>query len=99
MEALCQQLYEGGDAAERVQAESQLSEFCCGSSPDCLQRCRLLLDRSQVAETAFADDGGSWATSTSAGLFPAALPKLLPKAFVLGYRECVFRSILLDANV
>ncbi|XP_054917475.1 exportin-7-B isoform X1 [Dermacentor andersoni] len=47
VEALCQQLYEGGDAAERVQAESQLSEFCCGSSPDCLQRCRLLLDRSQ----------------------------------------------------
>ncbi|EEC05625.1 Exportin-7-A, putative, partial [Ixodes scapularis] len=47
VEALCQRLYEGVDTSERAQAESQLSEFCCGSSPDCLQRCRLLLDRSQ----------------------------------------------------
>ncbi|XP_064465819.1 exportin-7-B-like [Ornithodoros turicata] len=47
VEALCQQLYEGVDSAERAQAESQLSEFCCGASADCLQRCRLLLERSQ----------------------------------------------------
>ncbi|KAL3173731.1 hypothetical protein MRX96_041537 [Rhipicephalus microplus] len=47
VEALCQQIYQGADAAERVQAENQLAEFCCGTSPDCLQRCRLLLDRSQ----------------------------------------------------
>lgn len=47
MEALCQRLYEGVDTSERAQAESQLAEFGCGSSPDCLQRCRLLLDRSQ----------------------------------------------------
>ena len=52
VEVLCKQLYESTDSSARVAAEKALVEF--SSSPDCLNRCKLLMDRadspySQVA--------------------------------------------------
>ena len=43
VEVLCKQLYESQDSATRVAAEKALVEF--SSSPDCLNRCKLLMDR------------------------------------------------------
>ena len=43
VEVLCKQLYESTDSAARVAAEKALVEF--SSSPDCLNRCKLLMDR------------------------------------------------------
>ena len=43
VEVLCKQLYESQDSSTRLAAEKALVEF--SSSPDCLNRCKLLMDR------------------------------------------------------
>lgn len=46
LELLCCQLYESTDAQQRTKAEEALVAFT--ASPDCLTKCHLLLDRSEV---------------------------------------------------
>ena len=46
LELLCKQLYETTDANVRSEAEKTLIQFA--SSPDCLNRCQLLLERGNV---------------------------------------------------
>lgn len=46
LELLCKQLYEATDAAERNKAETALVVF--STSPDCLSKCQLLLERGDV---------------------------------------------------
>lgn len=47
LELLCKNLYESTDAAERSKAEASLNVFYM--SPDCLQKCQLLLERGDVS--------------------------------------------------
>jgi len=47
LELLCKQLYETGDASLRSEAEKTLIQFA--SSPDCLNKCQLLLERGNVS--------------------------------------------------
>lgn len=46
LELLCKQLYESGDCEDRVKAEASLVAF--SATPDCLSKCRLLLERGDV---------------------------------------------------
>ena len=46
LEVLCKQLYESTDQAVRSQAEKALISFT--ESPDCLQKCQYVLERSTV---------------------------------------------------
>ena len=48
LELLCKQLYETGDANLRSEAEKTLIQFA--SSPDCLNKCQLLLERGNVSK-------------------------------------------------
>ena len=47
LELLCKQLYEAADAATRNTAEKALVNF--SSSPDCLTKCQILLERGNVS--------------------------------------------------
>lgn len=47
LEILCKQLYETTDTTTRLQAEKALVEFT--NSPDCLNKCQLLLERGSVS--------------------------------------------------
>lgn len=47
LEVLCKQLYEGTDPTVRGQAEKALISFT--ESPDCLQKCQYVLERSTVS--------------------------------------------------
>ena len=47
LEVLCKQLYESTDPAVRGQAEKALISFT--ESPDCLQKCQYVLERSTVS--------------------------------------------------
>ena len=47
LEVLCKQLYETGDASVRAEAEKALVQF--SSTPDCLNKCQLLLERGHVS--------------------------------------------------
>lgn len=44
IELLCKQMYESTDPSERSKAERAMLEF--GSSPDCLNKCQILIERS-----------------------------------------------------
>ena len=47
LEVLCKQLYESTDPTVRGQAEKALISFT--ESPDCLQKCQYVLERSTVS--------------------------------------------------
>lgn len=48
LEAICKQLYESTDPGVRSQAEKTLINFT--ESPNCLQKCQIVLERSTVSE-------------------------------------------------
>ena len=47
MELFCERLYEATDPAIRTEAEKSLVVF--SNSPDCLQKCQVLLERATVS--------------------------------------------------
>ncbi len=47
LEVLCKQLYETTDSSVRTEAEKTLVQFA--NSPDCLNKCQLLLERGNVS--------------------------------------------------
>ena len=49
LEVLCKQLYETASTEQRTAAEKALVNFT--NSPDCLNKCQLLLERGTVSET------------------------------------------------